>query len=122
MMDCARITDDDGMRRDITINKGTGSNQDIVSDGNLPDDRGINTDTHTTADSGVTLSRSPAFLPDGHPFMKMAVLTQDGIPVYGNIVGVSQIEPLTNPRATRNLESVLSRMNTEQCLVKRSDK
>lgn len=120
MMDRARIADDDGMRRDVTIDKGARRNQDIVSDGNLPDDRGIDTDAHTTADGRNSLPGSPAFRPDSHPFMKMTVVAQDSVPIYGDIVGMSQIKAFSNPGATGDLDPVLSRMNTEQGFVQGS--
>ena len=89
MMNRTRIPDNNRVRRDITIDKSARSNQNIISNDNLPDDRGIDTDTDTAADGRDPHPRPSAFRPDSHPFMQMTVVTQDGIPIHGDTVGVS---------------------------------
>lgn len=103
MMDGAGISNDDGMGGNVTIDKSSRSDQDIVSDGNLPDHGCIDTNTHATADSWDPPARPSTFRADGYALMKMAIVTQDGSAIYGDIVGVAQIEPLPNPGTTRNL-------------------
>lgn len=107
MMDGAGITDDDGMRGNVTIDKGSRSNQDIVSNGNLSDYGSINTDTHATADGGDTLARTAAFCTDSYSLMKVAIVAQNGASIHGDIVGVAHIETFPNPSATRNFNPML---------------
>ena len=106
-MDGARIADDNGMGGDIAIDKGTRGNQDIISDGNLPDHGGIDTDTHATADGGDALAGTAAFRADGYALMEVAVVTQDGSAIHGDVVGVAHIKALPDPSATRNLNPML---------------
>jgi hypothetical protein len=116
-MDRTRIADHHGMRRDITVNEGSGGYQDIVSNRNLTYHGSIHADAHHIADGGDTLARSPAFRPDCHAFMKVAIVAKDSIPIHGNVVGVTQIKPLSNPSATRNLNPMFPRMKPEQGFV-----
>lgn len=108
MMDGAGIADDDGMRRHVTIDKGTRGNQDIISDSDLPDHGGIDTDTHATADGGDALAGTAAFRADGYALMEVAIVAQDGAAIHGDVVGVAHIKALPDPGATRNLNPMPS--------------
>ena len=119
-MDCTWITDYHGMRRNITVNEGARGNQDIVSDRNLTYHGSIHADAHHIADGRDSLAGSPAFRPDCHAFMKVAIVAKDSIPIHGNVVGVTQIKPLSNPSATRNLNPMPSGMESEQGFAKGS--
>lgn len=122
MMNRARIADDHGVGGNITIDQGTRGNQDIISDGNLPDDRGIDTDTHTTANGRDSFARPAALHSDGHSFMDVAIVAKDGTAIHGNVICVSQIKALSDMDAAWNLNPMLSRMKPEQYLIKRSGK
>lgn len=117
MMNRAGIANNDRVRGNIAVDKSPWSDQDIIPDSNLANDRGVNANTHTATDGGDALAGSPAFCPNRHPFMKVAIVAKNSIPVHGNIVGVAQIKPLSNPGATRNLNPVFPRMKPEQGFV-----
>ena len=120
MMDRTGIADNDGVRRHVTIDKGSRGDQNIVSNGDFPDHGSIDTNTHTTADGRDTLARPTALRSDGYAFVEMAIITKDGTSIHGDVVGVPHIEALSNPSATRDLNPVLSGMKPEQGLVNRS--
>ena len=119
-MDGAGIADDNGMGGNVTIDKGSRSNQDIVSDGDLSDHGSIDTDAHATADSRNALAGTAAFYADGHALMEVAIVAQDGGAIHGDVVGMAHIKALPNSGATRNLNPMPSRMKPEQGFVKHS--
>ena len=119
-MNRAGIADNDGVGWHIMVDKSPRSNQDIIPDSNLANDRSVHADAHPTADGRDTPARSPALHPDSHPFMKVAIVTQDSTSVYGDVVSVSQIESLSDSCASRNLNPVPSGMKPEQGFIKGS--
>ena len=108
MMNRAGIADNDGVGWHIMVDESPRSNQDIIPDSNLSNDRSVHADAHPTTDGRDTPARSPALHPDSHPFMKVAIVTQDSTSVYGDVVSVSQIESLSDSCASRNLNPVPS--------------
>lgn len=108
------------MGRDIAVDKSARSYQHVITNGNLSDHRSIHTDTDAIADRGRPQAWSPALHSNCNAFMQMAIVTQGGIPIDCDVVGMSKIEPLSNPSTTRNLNSVLSRMNSEKPLEQKA--
>ena len=122
MMNRAGIADNDGVGWHILVDESPRSNQDIIPDSNFVNDRSVHADAHPTANGRDAPARSPALLPDSHPFMKVAIVTQDSTSVYGDVVSMSQIESLSDSCASRNLNPMPSGMKPEQDFIKCSGK
>jgi hypothetical protein len=121
-MNRAGIADNDGVRWHIMVDKSPRSDQDIIPDSNLTNDRSVHANTNTTTDGRDTPARPPALHPDSHPFMKVAIVTQNSTSVYGDVVSMSQIETLSDSCTSRNLNPVPSGMKPKQDFIKRSGK
>lgn len=122
MMNRAGIADNDGVRWHIMVDKSPRSDQDIIPDSNLANDRRVHANTNTTADGRDTPARPPALHPDSHPFMKVTIVPQDSTSIYGDVVSMSQIEPLSDAGASWYLNPVPSGMKPEQYFIKRPGK
>ena len=115
-----RVSDHDGMRGNVTIYKGIRSDHDIITNGNLTDNRSIDSDPNPIPDGGCPHSASSCFETYRHPLVNIALLAKDSSSIDGNVVYMSQIEAFSDTAACRDLDSMLSGMETKETFIKKT--
>lgn len=84
------------MAGDVLIDKRIRRNENIIADGNVTRNRGVNAQIDTVTYRGNALSFSAVFLADGAPLVNIDVAPQLSIHVDRDSIGMADIEPLTN--------------------------
>ena len=103
--DLGRISDHDGMGRHVEIHKCKRSDQDIVSDRDIPDDTGIASNPDPVADLRIAFPFSPEFHTYGDALVQGAILPEHGVIVDGDIAAMDQDEAFADPRMPTDLDS-----------------
>jgi hypothetical protein len=103
--DLGRISDHDGMGGHVEIHKCKRSDQDIVSDRDIPDDTGIASNPDPVADLRIAFPFSPEFHTYGDALVQGAILPEHGVIVDGDIAAMDQHKPLTYPGMPTDLDT-----------------
>ena len=106
VFDNARISEHNAMTRHVAIHITVWGYQHIVTDGNLSDNRRIDTYPYAVANSGYALAAATVFLADGYPFVDITVFANDRIRIDSDATHMSQIEARTNVAFTINVNKV----------------
>lgn len=105
MYDLGRVPDHDRMGRHVEIHKRERSDEDVVTDGDIPHDASIASDPDFVADDGIAFPLSPKLHADGDALVQGAVLSDDGLIVDGDITAMDQDETFSDPRMPTDLDS-----------------
>lgn len=105
MLDDARISKNDRMVGNITIDIGVWCNQYIVSHCDITYDCGIYAYPHFISYFRRALARASVFLANRHTLVQAAIISDDHLWVDGNVVGVAQIQPFPDIRFAGDLDS-----------------
>ena len=74
------------MRRNVAVNVAVWRNKNVVSNRNVSDDNGIDSDPNSIADNRCPFSLASVFLPDENSLMYVAVFSDDCFRIYGNVI------------------------------------
>ena len=96
VFDNAWISEHNAMTRHIAIHITVWCYQHIITDGNLSDNRRIDTYPYAVVNSGYALAAATVFLADGHPFVDITVFSNDRIRIDSDAKNMSQIETRTD--------------------------
>ena len=91
MFNRAWVTDNDRMRRHITINITVRSNQHIVANCNIPNYRCIYTDPNIIANCWDSLTNAPILLAYGYPLVNITIIANFNLIINGNSVRMTDI-------------------------------
>lgn len=89
MFDNARIAKHNAMAWHIAIHVTIGRNQHVIINGNLTNNRCVNSYPHAVTNGGHTFTTASVFLPDGDPFMDITVLADDGVRIDSDAINMS---------------------------------
>ena len=81
------------MAGDVLIDKRIRRNENIIADGNVTRNRGVNAQIDTVTYRGNALSFSAVFLADGAPLVNIDVAPQLSIHVDRDSIGMADIDP-----------------------------
>ncbi len=94
------------MARHVAIYITIWCNQYIITDGNFPNNRCVDTNPYTVAYSGYALSTTSVFLAYGYSFVDITVFANDRIRINSDAIHMSQIEAWTDVTFTINVNMV----------------
>lgn len=96
MFNDTRISEYNGMARNITINKTIGGNHHVITDSYVSTNGGINADVDFISYSWITLSFAPIFLPYSCSLVYVTIVAYNGHSVYRYAESMSNIQSISD--------------------------
>lgn len=92
----ARIANDDRVTRNVLIDKRVRRNENVIADGNVARNCGVDSQIDAVTYRGNTLSFSTVFLADGAPLVNIDITPQLSAHVDRDSIGMADVESLAN--------------------------
>ena len=105
VLDNARVSKNDAMTWHIAIHITIGGYQNIAN-GNLSNNRSINTNPHTITNGRYAFSFTSVLLTDSDTFVNVTILSNNSICIDGDTTNMSQVETWTDVTLAINIDMV----------------